>query len=97
MDVKETLDVIAKQERILIFDDFSNVDALRLGVKIAEQVKESERPVAIRIYLEGIIVFQYTMRGKEEWHYGWAEKKCQIVESTGHSSLYVMLQFEVVN
>ena len=94
MDVQEMLDMIAEQEHILVYDDFSNADALRLGVEIAEQVKESERPVAIRIYLEDLLVFQYTMRGKEEWHYGWAEKKRKIVEATGHSSFYVMLQHE---
>ena len=54
MDVQEMLDMIAEQEHILVYDDFSNADALRLGVEIAEQVKESERPVAIRIYPEDI-------------------------------------------
>ena len=76
----------------MIFDKFDNYDALLLGTRIAEQVKESERPVAIRIYLGDILVFQYTMQGKEEWHYGWAEKKCRMVMATGHSSLYVMLR-----
>ena len=94
MNVKEILGVIEEQEQTLIFDKFGNRDALLLGTQIAEQVKDSERPVAIRIYLGDILVFQYTMRGKEEWHYGWAEKKCRMVMATGHSSLYVMLRHD---
>ena len=94
MDVQQTLSIIEHQEQVLVFDAFDNHDALLLGMRLAEQVKESERPVAIRIYLGDVLVFQYTMQGKEEWHYGWAEKKCQMVKATGHSSYYVMLQHE---
>ncbi|MBQ3971534.1 MAG: heme-binding protein [Selenomonadaceae bacterium] len=78
MDVQQTLSIIEHQEQVLVFDAFDNHDALLLGMRLAEQVKESERPVAIRIYLGDVLVFQYTMQGKEEWHYGWAEKKCQM-------------------
>ena len=95
MDVQQTLSIIEQQEKLLIFEAFGNYDALLLGTRLANQVKESERPVAIRIYLGDILVFQYTMQGKEEWHYGWAEKKCQMVKATGHSSYYVMLQHEI--
>lgn len=94
MVTQNILSIIEEQEKRLVFDNFGNHDALRLGVRLAEQVKESERPVAIRIYLGDILVFQYTMQGKEEWHYGWAEKKCQVVKAAGHSSFYVMLKHE---
>lgn len=94
MDVQMILSIIEEQEKLLVFNAFGNHDALLLGTRLAEQVKESERPVAIRIYLGDILVFQYTMQGKEEWHYGWAEKKCQLVKATGRSSYYVMLQHE---
>lgn len=94
MDMQQTLSIIEQQEKLLVFDAFGNHDALLLGMRLAEQVKESERPVAIRIYLGDILVFQYTMQGKEEWHYGWAEKKCQMVKATRHSSYYVMLRHE---
>ncbi len=32
------------------------------------------------------------MKGKEEWHYGWTEKKYRMVMATGHSSMYAILQ-----
>lgn len=92
MDVSRLLEVIKAQEELLCFERFSNSDALAVGTMIAESVKNSARPVAIRIYLEDIVVFQYTMKGKEEWHYGWTEKKYRMVMATGHSSMYAMLQ-----
>ena len=59
MDVQQTLSIIEHQEQVLVFDAFDNHDALLLGMRLAEQVKESERPVAIRIYLGDVLVFQY--------------------------------------
>ena len=94
LNVPKLLEIIEKQEELLCFNKFDNRDALKLGVMIAEKVKESERPVAIKIYLEKILVFQYTMKGKEISHYSWAERKNQMVSATGHSSMYVMLQNE---
>ena len=91
MNIPKLLEIIDAQEKLICFDDFNNHDALKLGVLIAEKVKHSARPVAIRIYLEDILVFQYTMRGKEEWHYGWAERKYQMVKATRRSSFYAML------
>ena len=86
------LEVLGKQEELMIFEHFENYDALKVGTMIAERVKSSERPVAIQIYLDDILVFQYTMKGKENWHYGWASKKYEMVKATGHSSMYAMLQ-----
>lgn len=92
MDVQRTLEILAKQEEEIRFERFGNYDALKIGTLIAEKVKASERPVAIRIYLDDIVVFQYTMKGKEEWHYGWATRKYEMVKATGHSSMYATLQ-----
>lgn len=92
MDVSKLLEAIEVQEELICFESFSNSDALAVGTMIAESVKNSERPVAIRVYLQDIVVFQYTMKGKEEWHYGWTEKKYRMVKATGHSSMYAMLQ-----
>lgn len=91
MDVSKLLETIEVQEERIRFESFSNSDALAVGTMIAESVKNSERPVAIRVYLQDIVVFQYTMKGKEEWHYGWTEKKYRMVKATGHS-MYAMLQ-----
>ena len=92
MDVQRTLEILAKQEEEIRFERFENYDALKIGTLIAEKVKASARPVAIRIYLDDIVVFQYTMKGKEEWHYGWATRKYEMVKATGHSSMSAMLQ-----
>lgn len=93
LNFQRILGVIEKQEELICFEHFENYDALKVGIMIAEKVKTSERPVAIQIYLDDIfLVFQYTMKGKENWHYGWASRKYEMVKATGHSSMYAMLQ-----
>ncbi len=89
MTTQEKLDILEEQERKLVFEVFTNHDALVLGKSIADSLIESERPIAIIIRLGEYTVFSYTMKGKEESHFGWANKKANIVLKTGHSSMYV--------
>ena len=96
MDIKRNLKIIEQQEKILVFDKFDNHDALILGTKIAENLNDSEKPVAVCIWLNDIPIFKYTMQGKELWHYNWAERKYRMVRATGHSSFYVMLKHELM-
>ena len=88
MTTEEKLAVLEKQEKELVFDSFSNHDALELGKTLADKLVGSERPIAIVIRIGEFTVFQYTMKGKEESHFGWANKKANLVEQIGHSSMY---------
>lgn len=97
MDIDKIFEQIMEQESTLVFDDFTNETALLLGNKLAEEVKHSSRPVAIRIYIGDIIVFQYSMQGKEEEHYNWIRRKRNLMKKIGHCSMYGRLQWQFKN
>lgn len=82
------LTLLEEQEAILQFDVFSNYDAFLLGGQLVEKLKNSPIPVAIRVFIGDIVVFQYTMQGKEESHYDWTRKKYNVVKAIRHSSMY---------
>lgn len=94
MTTQEKLDILEAQERELVFDSFSNHDALELGKKLADKLVDSERPIAIIIRIGEFTVFQYTMKGKEESHFGWANRKANMVEEIGHSSMYARIAYQ---
>lgn len=94
MTTQEKLDILETQEKELVFGEFGNHDALELGKKLADKMIDSERPIAIIIRLGEFTVFQYTMKGKEESHFGWANRKANMVEQTGHSSMYARIAYQ---
>ena len=88
MNIREQLDKLLEQEKTLVFERFENADALELGYTLAKRLENSDRPIAIVIRIGEHTVFQYTMKGKEDSHYGWANRKANLVEAIGHSSYY---------
>lgn len=85
---KQLLEIIEQQEEALIFDSFTNEDALTLGNILADITKDVPMPITIRIFLDDIIVYQYTMKGDEETRFGWTFRKYQLIKKTGHSSMH---------
>ena len=82
------LEIIEEQENALVFDSFTNEDALTLGNILADITKDVPMPITIRIFLDDIIVYQYTMKGDEETRFGWTYRKYQLIKKTGHSSMH---------
>lgn len=85
---KQLLAIVEKQEEMLVFDDFNNEDALELGNILAKLTKGSQIPITIRVFLDDIIVYQYTMKGDEETRFGWTYRKYQLIKKTGHCSMH---------
>lgn len=85
---QELLKILESQEKTLIFDSFTNEDALALGNILADLTKDVPMPITIRIFLDDIIVYQYTMKGDEETRFGWTYRKYQLIKKTGHSSMH---------
>jgi len=70
------------------FKEFHNTDALAFGLKVLEIVHRKQlKPVRIRVFYDGDVVFQYLMDDKkgEEW----LIRKQNTVFKTGHSGMYV--------
>lgn len=93
---KELLKVLEKQEEMLVFDDFTNVDALKLGNIMAELTKD-EKPVSMRVFLGENIVFQYTIDPQPEVCYSWTFRKYQLIKKTGHSSMHGKVRMMFLN
>ena len=77
---------VLKLEEELSFDHFDAEDAYCIG---NERIRKTEKPVRIRIVLDGDIVFQYLMPGKKGVE--WLDRKQNTVEQYKHSSYYVYL------
>lgn len=84
----ELLKILEAQEASLVFDSFTNEDALRLGTILSEITKNCPKSVTARVFLGDIIVFQYTMAGDEKTRFGWTERKYALIRETLHSSMH---------
>lgn len=84
----ELLKILEKQEEILVFDCFTNEDALKLGNILVEVAKDTPQPLSFRVFMGDTIVFQYAMEGDAETRFGWTYRKYQLIKKTGHSSMH---------
>lgn len=87
-DAKKLLDILEQQEKDLVFDNFTNQDALKLGIILTEVCKETPSPLSMRVFLDDVIVFQYTMEGDSNRRFGWTLRKYNLIKKTGHSSMH---------
>lgn len=85
---KELLKLVEKQEELLVFEKFTNEDALKLGIILTEVTKDTPAPLSIRVFMGDTIVFQYAMEGDAETRFGWTYRKYQLIKKTGHSSMH---------
>lgn len=84
----ELLKILEEQEKILVFEKFTNKDALKLGLILSEVTKETPAPLSMRVFVEDVIAFQYTMEGDSEKRFGWTFRKYNLIKKTGHSSMH---------
>lgn len=91
----EDLNELNKQEAILVFPKFDLEDAYALGTKLYADGQTEPKPIAIRIILDDLIVFQAFMPGTNETNHGWMNRKCATVNRTHHCSLWALAEKEV--
>lgn len=85
---KELLKLVEMQEELLVFEKFTNEDALKIGIILTEVTKDTPTPLSIRVFMGDTIVFQYAMEGDAETRFGWTYRKYQLIKKTGHSSMH---------
>ena len=83
-----TLDTLARQEKLLQFDSFSNATAFELGVKLVEMARKNGQAVAVDITRNGTQLFYHGMDGTTQDHAHWISRKSRLVNRTGRSSFY---------
>ncbi len=83
-------------EESLVFESFTHQDAFNLATSILQRVKEEKlRRIGIRVVLDGTVIFQYLMDGKNEDM--WLKRKQKTIEKFGHSGYYLFLKNEEDN
>lgn len=87
------IETVIAEEKQYNFTSFSHQDAFFIGQYIVAEIERlHEKPVRIRVVIQGDIVFQYLMDGKKGEL--WLNKKQKTVEKFQHSSYYIYLQNE---
>lgn len=89
MNYDELLNKIIAQEDSLIFDHFSNDDALELGMVIYNLAKERSLPVTIEITKNSQIVFHVALPGTSPDNDTWLSRKAKLVTRMGKSSFRI--------
>ena len=88
---EETLQLLQKQENLLVFDQFASEDALELGNLMVQLSTDYGREVSIQIARKSddLIIFQYLGNSKTSANCTYMEGKRKACEESGHSSAYV--------
>ncbi len=88
-------EVILSQEEQLQFNEFTNEDALQLGLSIIGIAKEEiGRGIAVHVEFDECPLFTHFMEGTSENNLYWVKVKKNVVKHFGHSSLYVGESFK---
>lgn len=86
-EIKELERKCIEDEKRLLFDSFSQTEALKLGSFIYEKSKEYSGPVAIEIRINRLTVFSFYPDGTNENNQLWLRAKAKTVDMTQKSSL----------
>ena len=76
-EIKEIERKCIEDEKRLIFDSFSQTEALKLGSFIYEKSKECSGPVAIEIRINRLTVFSFYPDGTNENNQLWLKAKAK--------------------
>ena len=95
MYTNESLNALKQAESSFIFEKFDLEDAYKLGTMLYEQGKKEIKPIAVRIVLDDLIVYQAFMPGTNEGNNGWMNRKCNTVKRTHGSSLRQAVENEL--
>ena len=87
-ELERIKEVTARQEKALVFEHFSNKDALALGSFLTDRVYEQGMELAIAIRrVNGAILYQHMTAGTNLNNQNWMERKFRTVSLMERSSL----------
>lgn len=91
-DLSATIATIEAQERDLVFTQFDNDDAWRLGCLLVELARERELAITIDVRRGAQQLFHCALPGTTPDNDSWIERKVRVVERFGASSYAVGLR-----
>ena len=85
---------VAAEERELLFESFSNDEALELGLALCEKARSRKLPIAIDIERGGQRLFHFAAEGSAPDNACWIERKKNLVKRVFKSSYAVGLKLK---
>lgn len=96
VNYEEIRSTVREQEEELLFDSFSNEDALKLGTFITNRVYSKRISLAVCIRrMNGAVVYQHLTQGTDMINQNWMDRKFNTVTYFGHSSLYTWADAQI--
>lgn len=89
-----SLHQLEQLEAELQFEQFTNEDALDLGMTLIKYAKENEKLVAIHIERNRVPLFTHLMESTSEENVYWLYRKKRVVDHYNRSSHYIAKRFE---
>ena len=81
------LQELTELENTVRFDSFDFNDAYVLGSALRAAGEKAPKPIAVRIVLDGMILYQSFLPGTDATNNNWMDKKQRTVQLTGTTSL----------
>lgn len=95
MYTKETLEALERAEQTFVFEKFDLEDAHALGERLWKDGQTEPKPIAVRIVLDDLVVYQAFQPGTGEDNNGWLGRKCATVSRTHRASLTAGVEREL--
>jgi uncharacterized protein (UPF0303 family) len=92
-ELTPSVEELEKQERLLVFRQFTYDDAWALGSLLVETARERQAPVAIDIHRAGQQLFHAALPGSTPDNDAWIARKRRVVERYGSASYLVGARF----
>ena len=96
MYTQEFLQTLIQQEAELRFSSFDYEDAYALGTMLREAGKKEPQPIAVRVVLDDLMVYQSFLPGTGLNNSQWMDRKYATVCQTQHSSLRAAVERELL-
>ena len=77
---------LTELENTVRFDSFDFNDAYALGSALRAAGETAPKPIAVRIVLDGMILYQSFLPGTDATYNNWMDKKQRTVQLTGTTS-----------
>ncbi|WP_217545496.1 heme-degrading domain-containing protein [Streptomyces sp. GbtcB6] len=92
-ELTPSVEELEKQERLLVFRQFTYDEAWALGSLLVEMARERQAPVAIDIHRAGQQLFHAALPGSTPDNDAWITRKRRVVERYGSASYLVGARF----
>ncbi|MBN8233792.1 heme-degrading domain-containing protein [Halobacillus kuroshimensis] len=81
-------------EQRLTFKQFTNDDALKLGLTLVDYAKETGVSIAVHVERNRVPLFTHLMEGTSEENVSWLYRKKSVVDHYHHSTQFIAARFE---